>query len=107
MDITQYSIVIVNLDPTAGREIQKTRPCLVISPDEMNRHLQTIIVAPIKSSKRKYPTRIVIRKNKTSGMVAIDQIRTIDRSRVIKSVGKISKADIDECKQVIRETFVD
>lgn len=107
MELTQYAIVLVNLDPTKGSEIKKTRPCLVISPDEMNRHLRTVVVAPMTTAGKRYPTRVTVLHNKKKGAVAIDQVRTIDQSRVIKVVGKISPKEIKACKSVIRETFVD
>uniref|UniRef100_UPI004048DF51 type II toxin-antitoxin system PemK/MazF family toxin n=1 Tax=Roseivirga sp. TaxID=1964215 RepID=UPI004048DF51 len=106
MDIRQYDIILVNLDPTIGSEIKKTRPCLVISPNEMNKYLRTVIVAPMTTADRTYPTRVVIHYNVKIEAAAIDQIRTIDKSRVIKSLGKISKAEIENCKAVIQETFV-
>jgi mRNA interferase MazF len=106
MDISQYDIILVNLDPTIGSEIKKTRPCLVISPNEMNKYLRTVIVAPMTTADRTYPTRVVIHHNNKIGTAAIDQIRTIDKSRVIKSLGKISEAEIENCKAVIQETFV-
>jgi mRNA interferase MazF len=82
MEIKQYQVVLVDLNPTRGSEIQKTRPCLVISPNEMNKYLQTIIVAPMTTSLKNYPTRIPVVHNKKKGAVAIDQIRTIDKSRI-------------------------
>lgn len=106
MDIRQYDIILVNLDPTIGSEIKKTRPCLVISPNEMNKYLRTVIVAPMTTADRTYPTRVMIQHNNKIGAAAIDQIRTIDKSRVIKSLGKISKSEIENCKAVIQETFV-
>ena len=107
MEIIQYSIVLVNLEPAKGREIRKTRPCLVISPDEMNKFLKTVIVAPMTTSEKKYPTRVAVRHNRKKGAVAIDQIRTIDKGRIIKVLGKISKKEIENCKSVIREMLVD
>ena len=107
MDIRQYDIVLVNLDPTKGSEIKKTRPCLVISPNEMNKYLRTVIIAPMTTSDKLYPTRIAIIHNNKKGAAALDQIRTIDKSRIIKSLGRISKYEIDKCKAVIKETFVD
>ena len=106
MDIDQYDIILVNLNPTKGSEIKKTRPCLVISPNEMNKYLKTVVVAPMTTAEKKYPTRVIVNHNDKIGAVAIDQIRTIDKSRVIKSLGKISKVEIDQCKEVILETFV-
>lgn len=106
MDINQYDIILVNLDPTKGSEIKKTRPCLVISPNEMNKYLRTVIVAPMTTADKPYPTRVIINHNGKIGAAAIDQIRTIDKSRVIKSLGSISQNEIDQCKAVLMETFV-
>ncbi|MCF8296303.1 MAG: type II toxin-antitoxin system PemK/MazF family toxin [Saprospiraceae bacterium] len=107
MDLRQYKIVLVNLDPTIGTEIKKTRPCVIISPDEMNEHLQTIVVAPMTTRSRKYPTRIEVKHDGKIGWIAIDQIRTIDKQRIVKVLGRLSKPEIKEVKSVLRETFVD
>lgn len=107
MEIEQYSIVLVNLDPTIGAEIKKTRPCVVISPNEMNQFLKTIVVAPMTSSTKKYPTRVPVSHNKKKGMIALDQIRTIDRSRIITVFSKLSKKEIQNCKSTLQETYVD
>jgi mRNA interferase MazF len=107
MDLKQYQIVLVNLDPTLGSEIKKTRPCVVISPDEMNKFLRTIIVAPMTTTSRKYPTRIEVKHDEKTGWVVVDQIRTIDKQRIIKIVGRLSQPEIKELKSVIKETFVD
>ncbi len=107
MELKQYEIVLVNLDPTIGSEMKKTRPCVIISPNEMNKYLQTIIVAPMTSSSKHYPTRIEVKHNKTKGWVVIDQIRTIDRKRVAKILGTLTEKEIDKIKSVIQETFVD
>lgn len=107
MDLSQYEIILVNLDPTIGSEIKKTRPCVIISPDEINRNLRTITIAPMTSKSRKYPTRIKIKHNEQIGWVVIDQIRTIDKDRIIKKLGVLSEKEIKSCKDVIRETFVD
>lgn len=107
MDIKQYSIVLVNLDPTRGSEIRKTRPCLVISPDEMNQYLRTVIVAPMTTAERPYPTRVSITHNKKKGAAAIDQIRTVDKVRIVKVLGSISQKEIERCKSIIKETLVD
>lgn len=105
--INQYEIVLVNLDPTIGSEIKKMRPCIVLSPNEMNHFLQTIVIAPITSTSKAYPTRIEISGKTTKGWVVIDQIRTIDRKRITKFFGKLSEKEILEIKNVMRETFVD
>ena len=107
MELTQYNIVLVNLDPTKSSEIKKTRPCLIISPDEMNRHLRTVVVAPMTIATKKNPTRVAVVHNKRKGAVAIDQVSTIDQSRVIKVLGTISPKEVKKCKSVIRETYVD
>lgn len=107
MEISQYEIVLVNLDPTVGSEIKKTRPCVVISPNEMNKFLNTIVIAPMTSSSRPYPTRVEVQTNNKKGWVVIDQIRTVDRKRITKIFGKLSVNEIIEVKNVLKETFVD
>lgn len=107
MEIRQYQIVLVNLDPTIGSEMRKTRPCVIISPDEMNRHLQTIIIAPVTSTSKSYPTRIEIKHTRTKGWIVLDQIRTIDRQRIIKVTGQLTEKEIQKTKAVLKETFVD
>jgi len=107
MDLIQYSIVLVNLDPTVGSEIKKTRPCIVISPDEMNRHLRTITIVPMTSQSKKYPTRIEVIHNDKTGWIVIDQIRTIDKIRVLKVLDKLTDKEIVAVKNIIKETFVD
>jgi mRNA interferase MazF len=88
--IHRFDVVLVTLDPTFGSEIQKTRPCLVISPDPLNRHLQTLIVAPMTTRGRPYPFRIRCRFRAKNGQIAIDQMRAIDRSRIVRRLGAIS-----------------
>jgi len=107
MDLEQYQIVLVNLDPTLGSEIQKTRPCVIVSPNEINDNLRTVIIVPMTSVSRKYPTRIKINHNNQRGWVVIDQIRTIDKIRIVKMLGLLSEREIIECKRVMRETFID
>ncbi len=107
MDLKQYQIVLVNLDPTVGSEIKKTRPCVIISPNEMNKFLRTIIIAPMTTSSKKYPTRIEIKHDRKIGWIVIDQIRTIDKQRIIKILGRLSQPEIKELKSVVKETFVD
>lgn len=106
MRINQYEIVLVNLEPTIGSEINKTRPCLVISPDEMNHFLRTIVIAPITSNLKRYPTRIRVVNESVKGMVAIDQIRTIDKLSIIKIIGNLESEKIDLVKKTIEETYV-
>ena len=107
MDLRQYQIVLVNLDPTIGSEIKKTRPCVIISPNEMNKYLRLIIVAPMTTNSKKYPTRIEVKHDRKIGWIVIDQIRTIDKQRIIKILGRLSRPEIKEIKSVIKETFVD
>jgi mRNA interferase MazF len=107
MELSQYTIVLVNLDPTIGSEIKKTRPCVIISPDEMNKFLQTIVIAPITSSSKPYPTRVAVKHQKTKGWIVVDQIRTVDRQRIIKIFGNLNTREIAKLKSVIFETFVE
>ena len=107
MDLKQYSVVLVNLDPTIGSEIKKTRPCVIVSPNELNKYLKTIVVVPMTSNLNKYPTRVSVKSNGKKGMMAIDQIRTIDKSRIIKTFDKLTSSEIRKLKDVFRETFVD
>ena len=90
MEIKRFDVCLVGLDPTKGREIKKTRPCLVISPDEMNRHISTVIVAPMTSKGNSYPTRISCQFQGVQGQVVLDQIRTIDKSRIVKKLGSLA-----------------
>lgn len=99
--------MLVNLDPTMGSEIKKTRPCVVISPDEMNKNLRTVTIAPMTSSSRPYPTRVEVKQNGQSGWVVLDQIRTVDKLRVVKKFESLTEIEIRNCKRVIKETFVD
>lgn len=107
MEIRQYQIVLVNLDPTIGSEMKKTRPCVVISPDEMNKYLQTIVVAPMTSNSKSYPTRVEVKHNKTKGWVVLDQIRTIDRKRIVKLFDSLTDKEINKVKAIIHETYVE
>ncbi|MCT8341250.1 type II toxin-antitoxin system PemK/MazF family toxin [Flavobacteriaceae bacterium TK19130] len=107
MELKQYSIVLVNLDPTVGSEIKKTRPCVVISPNEMNKFLSTVIIAPMTTNLKKYPTRVPVKHNRKKGMIAIDQIRTIDKKRIVKVFDDLTNTEIKKCKEIIKETLVD
>jgi mRNA interferase MazF len=107
MEIKQYQIVLVNLDPTIGGEMKKTRLCVVISPDEMNKYLQTIVVAPMTSSSKSYPTRVEVKHNKKKGWVVVDQIRTIDRKRIVKLFNSLTDKEISKVKTIIQVTYVD
>lgn len=105
--INQYDIVLVNLDPTIGSEMKKTRPCVVLSPNEMNKYLQTIVVAPMTSSSKSYPTRVEVSHKVTKCWIVIDQIRTIDRTRIVKRFENLTDKEIEKVKSVIQETYVD
>lgn len=107
MEVKQYAIAMVNLNPTIGSEIKKTRPCIIISPNEMNKYLRTVVIAPMTTSSKNYPTRVEIEHNKKMGWVVLDQIRTIDKQRIIKVLGRMTESDTKEVKSVLKETFVD
>ena len=94
--VKRFDVYLINLDPTVGSEVQKARPCLVISPDEMNHHIRTVIVAPLTSAEKDYPTRVSCTFRKKQGQVVLDQIRTLDKSRLIKKLGTIDpKAQLE------------
>lgn len=108
--MNRFSIVLVNLDPTIGHEVKKTRPCVILSPDEMNNVLKTIIVAPITSTNSAIPTRILIQSTSESGLsndryAMLDQIKTIDKSRVIKEFGTVSEGEKRELVACLQELF--
>lgn len=107
MEINQYQIILVNLDPTLGSGIKKTRPCVVISPNEMNQFLNTFVIAPMITSSKNYPTRIEVRHDNKIGWIVLDQIRTIDKQRIIKDLGRLTKSEIKELKSVLKETYID
>ena len=105
MVVARFEVYLVRLDPTEGYEIRKTRPCVVISPDEMNRHIGTVIFAPLTTKGRPYPTRIPVRFQRKSGQVVLDQIRTIDKTRLVRRLGKISDKATREVLAVLGEMF--
>ena len=105
MEVRRFEVLLINLDPTIGREIKKTRPCLVISPDEMNSYISTIIVAPMTTQQRVYPTRIKCKFKLKSCDLVLDQIRTIDKSRVIKKLGQIDSKTQNKALKVLQEMF--
>jgi len=107
MEIRQYDIVLVNLDPTIGSEIRKTRPCAVISPNEMNQFLNTIVIAPMTSQIKSFPTRVKVNHDNKIGWIIIDQIRTIDKQRVIRILDHLTYKEIEKVKSVLKETYVD
>ena len=105
MVVKRFEVYLVNLDPTVGGEIQKTRPCLVISPDEINSYIATIIVAPMTTRGRDYPSRVNCEFEGKAGQIVLDQIRTVDKSRLVKKLGKISAAAQSEVLAVLLEMF--
>jgi mRNA interferase MazF len=107
MEIEQYQIILANLDPTIGIEIKKARPCIVISPDEMNKYLRTVIIAPVTTSSKIYPTRVEVKHDNKEGWIVLDQIRTIDKQQIIKDLGILSRPEIKEVKSILKETLVD
>lgn len=107
MVVNQYDVILINIDPTIGHEIQKKRPCLVISPNEMNSSIQTIIIAPMTTKSHAYPTRISVNFEKKQGWIVLDQIRTVDRKRLIKKLGEITATEIGKVKSTIQEMLVD
>jgi mRNA interferase MazF len=96
---------LVSLDPTHGSEIKKTRPCLVVSPDEMNRYLQTVIVVPMTTTIRPYPTRVPVRFQGKSGQAALDQLRAVDRQRLVRKLGTVSPSAAQQASAVLIEMF--
>lgn len=105
--ITRGDVHLVRLDPTLGSEIRKTRPCVVISPDELNQHLRTVIVAPMTTSGHVYPWRIACRFQNRSGFVALDQLRTVDRERLVKRLGRLSTGTTTEALETLQELFAE
>ncbi|MEE9569864.1 MAG: type II toxin-antitoxin system PemK/MazF family toxin [Candidatus Binatia bacterium] len=105
MVASRFEVYLVRLDPTEGRELRKTRPCLIISPDEMNRHIATVIVAPMTTKGHSYPTRIPARFQRKTGEIVLDQIRTVDKNRLIKRLGKIDEATAQKVLALLAEMF--
>ncbi len=103
--VKRFEVYLINLDPTIGTEIQKTRPCLIISPNEMNRPLDTVIIAPMTTVIRKYPTRVIYEFQGKQGQVVLDQIRTVDQGRLIKKLGDIDLKTQDEVLKVLQKIF--
>jgi mRNA interferase MazF len=107
MEVRRFDVWLVNLDPTLGSEIRKTRPCLVVSPDEMNRHIATVIVAPMTTKGRTYPTRVPCRFQGKTGQIVLDQLRTVDKARLVKRLGQISGAAQRTTLAVLGEMFAE
>ena len=104
-DVRRGQVYLISLDRTKGREIKKTRPCVVVSPDELNAHMQTYIVAPLTTGSRAYPFRIACRFQGKSGHVVPDQLRTVDRSRLVKRLGRLSPQALEKTLLVLGEMF--
>jgi mRNA interferase MazF len=105
--VGRFDVYLVSLDPTVGREIQKTRPCLVISPDEMNRNIGTVIIAPMTTKGRSYPTRIDCVFEGKEGQIILDQIRTVDKTRLVKKLGQISVIERQAVLNALAELFAE
>jgi mRNA interferase MazF len=107
MEVKRFEVWLVNLDPTIGSEIQKTRPCLVVSPDEMNRHIGTVIVAPMTTKGRSYPTRVPCRFQGKAGQIVLDQLRTVDKARLVKRLGQITAKVQQATLAILAEMFAE
>ena len=105
MVVNRFDVYLINLDPTVGSEIQKTRPCLIISPDEMNRHIRTVMVAPMTTDRKDYPTHVSCKFKRKNGQIVLDQIRTIDKTRLIKKLGTINPETQLEVISVLQRLF--
>ena len=105
--VRRFDVYLVALDPALGSEIKKTRPCLIVSPDEMNSHIATVLVAPMTTKGRPYPTRIPCRFQGKSGQIVLDQLRTVDRARLVKRLGRINPATQQEVLAALAEMFAE
>ncbi len=105
MEIARFDVYLITLDPTVGGEIQKTRPCLVISPDEMNRYGRTLIIAPMTTKGRPYPTRVKCTFQGTAGQIVLDQIRTVDRSRLVRKLGTLDQKTGTKVLSILQAIF--
>jgi mRNA interferase MazF len=107
MEVDRFDVFLVTLDPAQGSEIQKTRPCVVISPNEMNHNIRTVIIAPMTSKSKPYPTRVNCTFKGTSGQIVLDQIRTVDQSRFVKKLGSISPKTSLLVLDILSELFAE
>lgn len=107
MVVRRFDVFLVSLDPTRGREIKKTRPCLIVSPDEMNQHIGTVIVAPMTTRGRDYPTRVPCTFQGKRGQVVLDQVRTVDKSRLVRRLGAVSAKAQNAVLRILQEMFAE
>jgi mRNA interferase MazF len=107
MVIRQYEVYLITLDPTIGHELKKARPCVIISPDEMNKNISTVIIAPLTTQSHFYPTRIPLKFTGKEVWIVLDQLRTVDRKRLVRKLGKIDQKTINQVKSIIKEMLVD
>lgn len=105
--VKRFDVFLVNLDPTVGSEIQKTRPCVVISPDEVNRHIATVIVAPLTTKGQAYPTRVACQFQGKEGQIVLDQIRTVDKTRLFRQLGQISPDEQTAVPDTLAKMFAE
>jgi len=105
--VKRFDVWLVNLDPTIGSEIKKTRPCLIVSPDEMNRHINTVIVTPMTTKGRPYPTRVACRFQGKTGQIVLDQLRTVDKARLVRQLGSIGAKTQQATLAVLAEMFAE
>lgn len=105
MEVKRFDVFLVALDPTMGHEIKKTRPCTVISPDEMNHHISTVIIAPMTTRGREYPTRADCTFQGVAGQIVLDQIRTVDKTRLVRKLGRLSPSAADQVLNILIEMF--
>ncbi len=107
MVVKQYSIFLISLDPTTGHEINKTRPCLIVSPDEINDNIGTVIIAPMTTGSFIYPTRVQVNFDGKKGLIVLDQIKTVDKRRLVKKLGSLDQETIVKVKNILKEMLVD
>lgn len=105
MEVARFDVFVVNLDPTIGSEIRKSRPCVVVSPDELNRYVRTVVVAPLTTARRPYPSRVPVHVDGKDGQVVVDQLRTVDKARLAKRLGALSPDEAAAVLEVLREFF--
>jgi mRNA interferase MazF len=106
MVVDQYDIYLINLDPTVGHEIKKTRPCVIISPNELNHNIDTVMIAPMTTGGKNYPSRVAVRFQRKDGFIVLDQLRTIDKRRLVRRLGRIAHQTIPQIKDTLAEMLV-